>query len=1185
MNDPRKEYVVQCIISALNIPRNDFRSNTASNAALEKFLDDPNEKVLQAVENTSGEKSKRTVTLAPGFNNMIEGCTEMHFVKLSNEPLTEENIKTNVMISSLRQSPVNLMNDPRNEYIISCISSVLGIPRNMLRFRDTACLGSLSKFLDDPNEKVLQAVEVEASEGGRVINLACNFETYADGSNEVHFVKLSYAPLTQENLCRDVMISSLRMSPARSLFYTVRDIFVPLLVQSSGKAEVLEGRLADCLVEMEAGLNASLRRGLRQRQQSDEADLSGIISPIDEVRFWAEYKNATGISEAVAERAAKFAEALAPIGNDLDDMNKKSFPQLMDSMETFTDALDTLWQCDAEPPYPRARMLHFLKLIAGSLGRSVQAKLNGLNVWTAAFSQISKHVREGHKVCEKWNEVLGDLTGVQWRTTENVWEGEAYKDAYLTAMAQRISEVSQIRSQHDQILKLLPQDAQNNWAVQVDNCFEPFTKLAAFSYNEYTVPIWKSALAEYEARMIPIESQVAERLRGELFTDKSNPAQTVRVFQRYQDLLERKNIRDVLTNERERLLTELGDFVERILHELETFDPNNLPGGRGLSIHARKMMWVEHLRSKADLAARPLSGFLKDLHAVPKLSASCKRVRQDLKEYRSRTFKEWQDEVESQLNHPDDPIALEMNSRVMDFDTAQQGALKITYSERLIQLVKEARLFEQMGCNIPSKVKQAVQNGMKFYRFAVQLKQICNFYNNLSAELLPSQKFMVLQPALAFEQLFSDKQSGMKKVQWAKLDQLEAFTRNVKDGAERLRSVNRRLRNGHSQVNSEVVQLANVSLLRQRDLWKQKLAQIQKSIDITVQACGCEAQDAKPWKAHWDYQIFKIMEVQYRFGLESLNENLTEMKADLVFTNKQLKLKPPLEELKTNYYKEIKNFISLPSSFKGLEGASHIYKAMPDRNQQGIAVVFQKAEDLFSKVQKLQASFSPWMVVGLLSERMSELVDELQEPRQWDLNFKCLKAKRKDMDKIPDTIKIDCLTISTVVLKSVIEEHLERLSDALVLSLKRKVMEEVKNVSAFLVQALETLNVRPDSVSELGKAQAEARELQERQGDVKKLMDSADEKNKMLRNVATGVDTTDVHSKFEEFHIRLEAFETLAAELREELRGKMDQRIITMNGEIEKFASRWQSLKPKTAADCSLDEAKKERTSNAGMAK
>jgi len=1175
MNDPRKEYVVQCIISVLNIPRNDFRSNTASNAALEKFLDDLNEKVLQAVENNSPDKAKRTVTLAPGFDNLTEGCNEMHFVKLTNEALTEENVKTCLMVSSLRQSPVDLTCDPRQEYLVQCISSVMNIPRNQLRMNTPASKIALDKFLDDPNEKVLQAIEVAStSPDSRTVTVSSGFQNYADNCNEVHFVKLSYVPLTKDNLPRDVMVSSLRMSAVRTLFYTMRDIFVPLLVESNGngKADTLEGRLADCVVELDAGLNASLRRGLRTQQQFDDKDFSGIISPIDEVRFWGDYKNATGLTDANIDRATKFADVLSSVANEMEDFNKKSFAQLLELMDTLMDTLDSLYQEDVSPPYPKDRMQHFMKVAAGAIGRSVQAKLNSLNIWTSSFSQVSKHIREGQKVCEKWNEITKDLTGVQWRSAENRWDGEPYKDAFLSNMAQRIHEVGVLRSQHDQILKLLADEELK--ALQVDTCFEPFTKLSVFSYNDYTVPIWKSALAEYESRMVPVETKVAERLRAELFTNTSNPAQTVRVFQRYQDLLERKNIREALTNERERLLAELGDFVERILHELETFDPSNLPSSRGLSIHARRVIWAEHLRSKADLAARPLAGFLKDLHSVGKVSATCKKVRQELKEYRARAHKDWQDEVESQLNDPDDPICLEMNSRVMDFDTSQQGALKITYSERLIQLVKEARIFEQMGCAISSKVKAAVQNGLKFYRFAVQLKQICNFYNHLTAELLPSQKLMVLQQAIAFEQLFSDKQSNMKKVQWGKLDQLENFTRNVKDGAERLRSVNRRLRNGHTQVNNEVVQLASISLLRQRDQWKQKLAQVQKTIDVTVQSCGCETQDAKPWKAHWDFQIFKIMEVQYRFGLESLNENLVEMKADLVFTNKLLRLKPPIEELKTMYYKEIKNFVALPLSFKGLDGAPHVYRATPDRNQQGIAVVFQKAEDLFSKVQQLQDSFTPWLVVGLMPERVQEMVEELRDPKGWDSNFKALKAKRKDMDKIPDTIKVDCFTISTVVLKSVIEEHLERLSDALVLSLKRKVVDETKVVMTFLTDALEKLNVRPDSVAELGQAQADAGKLMEQQGEISKVMASADEKNKMLRNVGTGVDTAEVHQKFEEFQIRLEAFEVLATELREELRGKMDQRIQNMNADIEKFASRWQSLKPKTADNCSMDVAK-----------
>jgi hypothetical protein len=340
----------------------------------------------------------------------------------------------------------------------------------------------------------------------------------------------------------------------------------------------------------------------------------------------------------------------------------------------------------------------------------VQARLNSINVWTSSFSQVSKHIREGHKVCEKWLEVATDLTSVQWRTADNAWVGEGYKDNFLTNLAARIQEVSQIRSQHDQILKLL--DAEQLKMMQVENCFEPFLKLNVFSYNDYTVPLWKAALDEYETRMKPLESKVAERLRSQLFTNTSNAAQTVRVFQRFQDLLERKSIREALTNERERLLTELGEFVERLLHELETFDPTSLPSSRGMGLHARKMLWVEHLRSKADLVARPLTGFLKDLPAASKTSSAYRKVRQELKEARQRVFKEWQSEVDGQLNDPDDPIALEMNSRVMDFDT--RGSLQITYSERLIHLVKEARVFEQLGCPIPRKLKLAVTNGLKF---------------------------------------------------------------------------------------------------------------------------------------------------------------------------------------------------------------------------------------------------------------------------------------------------------------------------------------------------------------------------------------------------------------------------------------------------------------------------------------
>ena len=39
----------------------------------------------------------------------------------------------------------------------------------------------------------------------------------------------------------------------------------------------------------------------------------------------------------------------------------------------------------------------------------------------------------------------------------------------------------------------------------------------------------------------------------------------------------------------------------------------------------------------------------------------------------------------------------------------------------------------------------------------------------------------------------------------------------------------------------------------------------------------------KPWKLHWDIQLYKALEHQYQLGLEVLNENLPEIKVELVF--------------------------------------------------------------------------------------------------------------------------------------------------------------------------------------------------------------------------------------------------------------------------------------------------------------
>lgn len=46
---------------------------------------------------------------------------------------------------------------------------------------------------------------------------------------------------------------------------------------------------------------------------------------------------------------------------------------------------------------------------------------------------------------------------------------------------------------------------------------------------------------------------------------------------------------------------------------------------------------------------------------------------------------------------------------------------------------------------------------------------------------------------------------------------------------------------------------------------------------------GFSSENMRPWRAHWDRQLYKALEYQYELGLEVLNEHLPEIKVDLIY--------------------------------------------------------------------------------------------------------------------------------------------------------------------------------------------------------------------------------------------------------------------------------------------------------------
>ena len=160
-----------------------------------------------------------------------------------------------------------------------------------------------------------------------------------------------------------------------------------------------------------------------------------------------------------------------------------------------------------------------------------------------------------------------------------------------------------------------------------------------------------------------------------------------------------------------------------------------------------------------------------------------------------------------------------------------------------------------------------------------------------------------------------------------------------------------------------IVELMNIDLLKNKNLWKENLNKIRKIIDSTTKTRSPE--QCKLWLTHLNYQLYKSLEHQYQMGLESLNESLPEIQCDLVFRNKSLELRPTFEDLKQKYYKEISTFITTPLRFSGFGGGKiDIFKVMPERNSKHLNTVYLKAEELFQKLSEVQNLYLSWTILG-----------------------------------------------------------------------------------------------------------------------------------------------------------------------------------------------------------------------------
>jgi len=117
----------------------------------------------------------------------------------------------------------------------------------------------------------------------------------------------------------------------------------------------------------------------------------------------------------------------------------------------------------------------------------------------------------------------------------------------------------------------------------------------------------------------------------------------------------------------------------------------------------------------------------------------------------------------------------------------------------------------------------------------------------------------------------------------------------------------------------------------------------------------------------------------------------------------------------------------------------------------------------------------------------------------WKVNFDMLKAKRIELKKLPDSRKIDCVTINIVPFKGGVEDIFRKLTDALVETLETSIEKDANEVMTFVRSAQEKLGSNPQNVDEIEAMHKEAMDIESNKQGVSEMFTSLKGKNLMIK--------------------------------------------------------------------------------------
>jgi dynein heavy chain 2 len=951
----------------------------------------------------------------------------------------------------------------------------------------------------------------------------------------VTFYKVKPGSLEIESFLDEVDFVCSRSTPTKLIFNEIDSNIIPKI----GKKDQSSISYIDGFKEKLITLEKKQKNDKVLDKTLSEDNWDIILTPNEEVDFWKSYCQVNQ-----DERTKKILGLYSKIEKYFTDEYEASYDTIFNALSQIINTAEELLN-DPTLMFNSDRLRNFVTTALDNMSVKITTSLNKLNLADYSSSAISNLLEYQKAVKFIKDRVDGLNSNKAMKKKINLNNTQIIKISY------RIDDLIELKSLLNEVNKILPEAG-----------IEGMLKTFKNNNNLKGIEEIKTLL---DKELEKIDNDIVAKLFETVFTSDNHAVAVLRELQTWKTVFSRPKIQQLTYDKRKNLLNLMKDYLTQLNNNFESRNQESIEDTveaekiKDISVKISQVVFGHTLKLKAE-NCKKLTFPLRDIEQYSQYLDSLEVFISKVDGFIKETIGDWANSFSSSKLETLLPKVgmelLEVNKKT--------GYLNVNFPENLFTLISDIRVITEYGygSQIPSALMKIHDEGQKVKNQANTLLRIANNYNNLSTEVIPSQKPMLVKCAKEFETRLAFVTENAKAKDKTKTLDLDSFVSMVNDASLNLQGEIRKLKKSHSTILDYICQLMNYDLISGRVKWKEILKKARTIFDNTCESYKDEYLTAE-WKNHWDFQIYKVLKIKFSMSLERFFEFVTEVDCRFAIHSKELILDPPIEELKRQIYKEVKTFVSIPSIIIGIKERDHpeYFSEIIKANGYNIENLYSKIQDALSKVEMLKNNLSEVLSLSGVDFE-TYIVNNFSKTEHWKNNHDSLRKKEKEIEKLEDSIKIDCFKINLTQYKSFMADTFEKVFDTLGSTLKGRLNTSIKIVDEFIKEAMEIMSRKATTASDLHVFKTHYRELTKKKFENKKTCDNIETMNKLLLQLTgQAMNLSGLDTRWENFDVMMNSYSQLIEEQREGIKNDLSKKMIDMNTKLEKFHSKWTAIR------------------------